>query len=127
MTTCATSTQIRRNESAEPIKAGRLAGQTYAVLSQLGVSMSPSKVARLVHRYQYRVAHTDYPFADRIANSVTLATDQRRVMADELTRVAGYADPTGETAVRNVMTPTGAGCGVSPPTGTAARYQRAAQ
>jgi len=32
-----------------------------------------------------------------------MSSIQRRVMADELTRVIAYSDPTGEQAVSNIM------------------------
>lgn len=93
---------IRRNESAEPHEAAKLTGETCAVLDRMGVRISPSKVSRLVHRYVERVQHTGYGFAEWIANGIALDAVQRRIVADELTRVVAYSDPTGETASRNV-------------------------
>lgn len=93
---------IRRIQSAEPHEAANLTGETCAVLARLGIRMSPSKVSRLVHRYVAHVQHTGYGFAEWMANSVALDAMNRRLVADELTRVIAYSDPTGETAVNNI-------------------------
>lgn len=76
---------------------------THGVLDHYGVGISPSKVSRLVRTYQRTVAGNGVEFGDWIANNVLLLAAQRHLVADELRRVISYADPTGETAVRNVL------------------------
>lgn len=66
--------------------------------------MSPSKVSRLVRQYKYRVEQNGFPFEAFLVNSVQMTEQQRRrLLADPaVARVISYADPTGETAARNV-------------------------
>lgn len=77
----------------------------HVVLDNVGHAMSPSKVSRLVRRFEYQVAGNGWSFFDYLANSIALDAEQRRrALADpEVARVIAYADTTGETAVRNVM------------------------
>lgn len=75
---------------------------TSAVLERIGVSMAPSKVIRLCRDYINIVANKDIAFVDYLANAVTLNASQRRAFDEEYYRLT-HADPTGETAVRNVM------------------------
>jgi hypothetical protein len=67
--------------------------------------MSPSKVSRLVRRYDARVKQNGWTFVDFLANSVQLSAAQRRQALNDpdLERVISYRDPTGERAVKNVM------------------------
>jgi hypothetical protein len=78
---------------------------THTILANCGVVMSPSKVSRLVRLYQSRVAANGWTFLDFLANKVALSVQQyRRVLADpDMARVIVYLDPTGETAVNNVL------------------------
>ena len=92
----------RRNQSAEPYEAAKLTGQACAELSRLGVSTSPSKVSRLVHRWLSRVRFTGYGFAEWIADGLALDAERRARVTREM-RAISYADPTGETAVNNVQ------------------------
>ncbi|WP_153395791.1 hypothetical protein [Ornithinicoccus halotolerans] len=56
-------------------------------------------------RFSERVERNNFNFFDFLANAVQLHADQRRrALADpDVQRVITYADPTGETAVRNVL------------------------
>jgi len=67
--------------------------------------MSPSKVSRLVREYKRQVEQNGFAFFDFLANAVALSADQRRTMLADpaIARAISYADPTGETAVRNVL------------------------
>ncbi len=67
--------------------------------------MSASKVARLVRQFQQRVEANGLPFDEFLCNAVVMDAEQRRrVLADpEIARVTKHSDPTGETAVNNVM------------------------
>lgn len=51
----------------------------------------------------HRVQGNGYDFGDYIATQVAVSEMQRQVIADELRKVVSYADPTGETATRNVL------------------------
>lgn len=98
---------IRRNHE----RRGPYTGQTTsemtnviaATFARFGVKVSPSRVSRMVRSYVATVQHNGVDFADYVANQVALTEMQRRVVSDELRRVVCYSDPTGETAVANVM------------------------
>jgi hypothetical protein len=67
--------------------------------------MSPSKVSRLVRRFEARVERNGMTFHEFLVNAADLTADQRRrALADpDLARVTAYFDPVGEEAVRRVM------------------------
>jgi hypothetical protein len=98
---------IRRSTSAETEQerpsVEDLIPQVHVVFRNAGIAVSASKVSRMVRRYKSQVEGNGYGFIDYLANSVAMSEHQRRVVGDELRRVTPYADPTGETAVRNVM------------------------
>lgn len=78
----------------------------HAILEHAGYEgIGPRKVHRLVRQYQDRVAPNGWSFLDYLANAVQMDAERRRgLFADPaLARVIAYADPTGETAVKNVM------------------------
>jgi hypothetical protein len=77
----------------------------HLVLDNCGMTMSPSKVSRLVRDYRRHVAPNGYPFFSFLATAVQLSDEQKRValMNPEIARAVSYADPTGETAVNNVL------------------------
>jgi len=83
----------------------------HVVLANCGVSTTPAKVRRMVQTFQQRVERNGFAFFDFLANSVQLdSATRRRALADpDIQRVIAYADPTGETAVRNVMKEAGHG------------------
>lgn len=85
--------------------AETLIRDAHIALINAGVHMSPSKVSRLVRQYKQRVEANGYSFGEFLANAVVMSADQRRrVMVDPaVARVISYADPTGESAVTNVM------------------------
>lgn len=101
--TSRTLTRDRRNTSAEDI--GRLIADAGVILTNSGVSMSRSKLSRLVRSFRARVEGSGWEFFDFITNSVALSEERRRAaMANpEVQRVIAYSDPTGETAVDNVL------------------------
>ena len=78
-------------------EAGRL-------LAACGVERSRAWVSRIVRDYLSSIS-TGYPFGAYLLNRVELNSEQRRVALanSELASFLNYADPTGETAVRNVM------------------------
>jgi hypothetical protein len=82
-----------------------LARIAHAVLDNCGLDMSRSKVSRLIRTFQARVAGNGWSFFDFLANSIQLDAEHRRQLlhTPDVARVISYADPTGETAVRNVL------------------------
>lgn len=78
----------------------RLVAATHAVLDNCGFAAGASRVRRLVQRYERNAQ--GYDFGGFIANSMAASSHQRAVLADELRRVVGYSDPTGEAAVNNI-------------------------
>jgi hypothetical protein len=105
----AAPTITRRNTSAEgkgrfvALTAEELVLQVDLIFRNAGIAASRSKVSRLVRTYKRRIEPNGFALIDYLANNVAMSEVQRRVVADELTKVIAYADPTGETAVRNVM------------------------
>ncbi|MCV7208335.1 hypothetical protein H7J75_06655 [Mycolicibacterium canariasense] len=77
----------------------------HRILANCGVTMSPSKVSRLVRQFEARVARNGWTLFEFIANAVSLSADQRRqaLAHPDIVCVLSYADPTGETAVNNVL------------------------
>ena len=75
------------------------------ILWNVGIDYSPNKIARLCVTFRDRVEGNGFAFFDFLANSVRLSEQQRRdALADpDVRRVISWADPTGETAVRNVI------------------------
>jgi len=76
--------------------------ETHAVFDRFGVQVSPGRVIKLVRTYVRRVQGDGVVFADYLAQ-VAVGEHQRRLVADELSRVTAYVDPTGESAVNNVV------------------------
>lgn len=83
----------------------RLIVAAQTVLMNCGVAMGPRRVNRMVQQFEARVERNGFAFFDFLANSVQLdAETRRRALANpDVQRVIAYADPTGETAVNNVM------------------------
>ncbi|WP_237112610.1 hypothetical protein [Mycobacteroides abscessus] len=77
----------------------------HATLAECGIEMSPSKVSRLVRRFSARVERNGWGFFEFFSNAVLLSAAQRRaVLANpDVARAIAYRDPTGETAVNNVL------------------------
>lgn len=92
-----------RRDNESPLSVESLIRQVHLIFRNAGIDASPSKVKKLVRAYKYRVEDNGFAFIDYLANRIVMSSFQRRVMADELTRVIAYSDPTGETAVHNVM------------------------
>jgi hypothetical protein len=94
--------QRRDEASACPRAVEELIRDTQTVLANCGISMSPSKVSRLVRAYKHRVERNGFSFAAYIVNNIAIHTAQRQAIIDALVKVISYADPTGETAASNV-------------------------
>ena len=78
------------------------------LLDNLHLAMSPSRVSRLVRRYEACVAPTGWTFLEFFSTACTLTRQQqhlmRRLVLADPARAAmlSYPDPTGETAARHV-------------------------
>lgn len=74
-------------------------------LAAADVVIGPSKVARIVRRFGVAVSRRGQTFHEFLTNEANLTpSQQRRVFANpDLARCIAYLDPTGETAVNNVM------------------------
>lgn len=93
---------IRRKTNAETEALIRAAN---VILTNTGVWLSRCKISRLVRTYEAQVERNGFAFFEFLENAVKLDA-QRRAEAlrhPDIARVIAYADPTGETAVRNVM------------------------
>jgi hypothetical protein len=75
------------------------------LLANCGINMSPSKVSRLVREYRNRVESNGFSFEAILLNTVQLTAQQRRqaLANPDIARAISYSDPTGETAVNNVL------------------------
>jgi hypothetical protein len=95
-----------REPSGGSTSAETLVEHAHKLLCNCGIQMSPSKVSRLVREYRHRVERNGFPFEAFLVNSVQLTAQQRRqaLANPDIARAISYADPTGETAINNVMT-----------------------
>ena len=76
------------------------------VLDNCGIAMSINKVSRLVRRFIDTAPHADGNlFFLYLANAVQMSEAQKRAALTnpDIARAINYADPTGETAVNNVL------------------------
>ena len=82
----------------------RLIRDAMRLLQRCGIARSPKWAQRVVRDYIYRIAGTGFPFGAYLLNRVEMNAEQRRAAMNdpELACLLEYADPTGETAVRNV-------------------------
>lgn len=94
--------ESRDSESATPEDRLR---DAMRLLEHSGIARSPKWVQRVVRDYSSTIAGTGYPFGAYLLNCVELNAEQRRAAMNdpEVAYLLEYADPTGETAVRNVM------------------------
>lgn len=98
------ATQTGGTTSAEG-QVERLLGAARVILENCGVEIGHSRLCRMVRRYVRDVAPYGWTFFDFLANEIALDADARRRALDNpaIARVIAYADPTGETAVNNVL------------------------
>lgn len=96
-------TDDRRNTSAETLTVDQIVDALQRVFENCGIAVSRSRVSRLARTYKNQVEGNGFALIDFVVNAVAMTAMQRMVVADELTRVIAYSDPTGETAVNNVM------------------------
>jgi len=88
-----------------------LARDAEHLLVRCGVARSRAWVSRIVRDYASSIAGTGFPFGAYLLNRVELNAEQRRTAMNdpEVAYLLEYADPTGETAVRNVLRGAGHG------------------
>jgi len=98
------ATQTGGTTSAEP-NVERLLTAARVILDNCGVEMGHSRLSRTVRRFVRDVAPYGWSFFDFIATEVALDVDRRTALLNnpDVQRVIAYADPTGETAVHNVL------------------------
>lgn len=96
-------TSTTRGNDFSGIEDLKVAART--ILWNCGIDFGPNRINKLCVRFADRVSSNGYEFFDFLANQVELTADQRRqALADpDVQRVIAYSDPTGETAVNNVM------------------------
>jgi hypothetical protein len=80
----------------------------HVALDGAGVTMSPSRVARIVRRFEAHVQRNGwqgFDFAQFLADGIHMSPEQRtRLLCDpDLARATKHRDPVGEEAVRRVM------------------------
>lgn len=76
------------------------------ILDNCGIAFSTNKIVRLVVKFKERMPHANgHMFFQYLTNAVQMTHEQkRRALEDpDIARAISYADPTGETAVANVM------------------------
>lgn len=105
---------IRRSTSAEAGDQSRpeaLARDAGRLLAACGVHRSRAWISRIVRDYASSIAGTGFPFGAYLLNRVEMNAEQRRAAMNdpEVAYLLEYADPTGETAVRNVLRGAGHG------------------
>lgn len=99
----ATSSTRSANSSGPGIESLKVIARS--VLWNCGIDFGPHKINRLCVRFVEQVQGNGFAFFDFLANAIQMSAEQRRrALADpDVSRAIAYADPTGETAIRNVM------------------------
>jgi len=103
--TAITAPSERRNhERRVPHQQDSLFTEASMILSAVGIDRSASWLTRTIHDFR-RSAIEGMPFGVYLVARVGLNEQQRRAIAEraDLRYILSYADPTGETAVRNLM------------------------
>jgi hypothetical protein len=73
----------------------------HKALAERGEQIGPSKIARVIRRFGHALNRSRMTFHEFLCNE---ANRPRLLLQDpELVRVIAYLDPTGETAVNNVL------------------------
>ena len=96
----------RRGHQRQTPQTETLLRDAHAVIDACGLEMSPSRVRRIVRDYTASgIQGRGFAFVSYLLNTVQLTAQQRRDAMNhpDIARVIAYADPTGETAVHNVM------------------------
>ena len=96
--------RVHERRDSESVTPETLNRDAHRLLAACGVERAASWVKRTVRDYLSGIS-AGYPFGAYLMNRVELNAEQRRMALtnSELACLLNYADPTGETAVRNVM------------------------
>jgi len=81
------------------------------IVSNVEASLGPNTINRLVVQFNRRMPNgSGWAFFLHIANAVQMSESQKRraLLNPDIAQVIAYADPTGETAVNNVIRGAGA-------------------
>lgn len=95
----------RPGGSTAPSK-NELIGAARLILDNCGITFGNRKIFRLVDQFVERAPRaTGHAFFLYLTNAVQMSTEQQRtaLLNPDIARVIAYADPTGESAVNNVM------------------------
>lgn len=95
---------IRRNHERRTQDTESLIRDAHLFMAACGISRGNSWVTRVVRDY-LQASLAAMPFGIYLAARLDLNARQRRSLAEraDMRYLLSYADPTGETAVRNVM------------------------
>lgn len=96
-----TSPSFQRNDVAEDTQSS-LVRDARLLLDAVGIERGGNWISRTVRTYL--AAAVRVPFGLFLSAEVSLSNTQRRALAEraDLRYLLSYADPTGETAIRNV-------------------------
>lgn len=98
-------TRPRSGGSTAPSKS-ELISAARLILDNCGIGFGNRKVFRLVDSFCQRAPNgSGHAFFLYLTNAVQMSADQQRaaLLNPDIAHVIAYADPTGETAVNNVM------------------------
>jgi len=96
------------SQTQQAIKAAHIA------LTHAGISLSPSRVSRIVRRFEAHVRRngwSGFSFPQFLVDGVRMTVEQRtRLLCDpDLARATAHVDPTGDEAVFNIKRAGGGG------------------
>jgi hypothetical protein len=89
-----------------PLEKNHLIRAARLILDNCGIAFSEHKITRLVIRFLDRAPNADgHVFFQFLTNAVQMSEAQKRsaLSNPDVPRAISYSDPTGETAVNNVM------------------------
>lgn len=95
----------RSGGSTAPTK-NDLIGAARLILDNCGIAFGNRHIFRLVDQFKDRAPYADgRVFFQFLANAVQLSAEQQRtaLLNPDIARAIAYADPTGETAVNNII------------------------
>ena len=95
----------RSGGTTSPSKS-ELIGAARVILDNCGVQFSQNKIVRLVLQFLDRAPRANgHAFFLYLTNAVQMSAEQQQsaLLNPDIARAIAYADPTGETAVNNVM------------------------
>lgn len=97
--------QRRMGGTTSP-SVSELSSAARLILDNCGIQFSQNRIVRLVLQFKQRAPYAaGIVFFQYLTNAVHMSAEQQRAALQnpDIARVIAYADPTGETAVNNVM------------------------